>query len=556
MQRAATASRKAGPAGLVAGHATARCSGNSRRTGRRGPLSAEERDEGGPRRFPDCASSSEIGGFGVTLGSAIVKSLRERGTTVLKFHAQWIAAAFADGIQIAALSCPRGSAKTWIAGQLAALSLRPGSPTWQAGIETLAVSASLEQSRVLLNFVRDALADSESDYRWLDSGQRLAVTHKATGTKLRVLSSSGKRAMGLSQFGTIYADEPGSWESRGGALMWDALRGSLGKRPGQRLVLIGTRAPAETASWWPSLLDGGSGPGTHVTVQAAPDDTPWDSWAAIRQANPLVTHNASLRKTILRERDDARRDASQRPAFEAYRLNRMVDVYRDVLVSVEAWKRVEGREVPPREGKPVVGLDLGSERSWSAAWALYQNGRSECYALCPGIPDLQQREKQDAQPRGLYRRLVDDGALLVDKGRRVSRPQVLIDHLVQQGIKPATIFCDRFLLGSLQDAVAGRWPVVARRTRWSEATEDIASFRKLVADGPLSIVPAGRSLARVSLSQASVAADDQGSVRLQKRAHGRSRDDVAVSGVLAAGALVRALERPHQSAWRYRGMAA
>ena len=127
---------------------------------------------------------------------------------------------------------------------------------------------------------------------------------------------------------------------------------------------------------------------------------------------------------------------------------------------------------------------------------------------------------------------------------------------MRQGIHPSAVYCDLFLLGALKDAIAGRWPIVARRTRWSEASEDIAAFRKLVADGPLSIAPAGRSLARVSLSQASVASDDQGSVRLQKRAHGRSRDDVAVSGVLAAGALVRALERPHQATWRYRGMAA
>ena len=77
------------------------------------------------------------------------------------------------------------------------------------------VSASLEQSRIILGFVREALDDVFDDYRWLDSGQRLAVTHKASGTKLRVLSSSGKRAMGLSQFSTIFADEPGSWEARG-----------------------------------------------------------------------------------------------------------------------------------------------------------------------------------------------------------------------------------------------------------------------------------------------------------------------------------------------------
>ena len=250
---------------------------------------------------------------------------------------------------MAALSVPRGSAKTWMAAQLAALALRPGSATFEAGIEALAVSASLEQSRVLVSFVREALADDYDHYRWLDSGQRLAVTHRDSGTKLRVLSSSGKRAMGLAQFHTIFADEPGSWEVRGGQLMWDALRQSLGKREGQRLFLIGTRAPAEDGSWWPSLLDGGSGAGAHVTVRSAPMDEPWDAWPTIRKVNPLVMHSASLRKTILRERDDARRSPELRPAFEAYRLNRQVAVYSDVLVPVEAWKRVPQHRHPPTQ---------------------------------------------------------------------------------------------------------------------------------------------------------------------------------------------------------------
>ena len=490
----------------------------------------------------------------MTLGSQIVPVLRQR-VPVLPFHADWIKNTFAPDIEISALSCPRGSAKSWIVGQLAALALRPGSPTWEPGIETLMVSASLEQSRIMLGFVREALADAEDDYRWLDSGQRLACTHKATGTKLRVLSSSGKRAMGLSQFSTVYADEPAAWETRGGALMFDALRQSLGKRAGQRLVLIGTRAPAEEGSWWPSLLDGGSGAGTHVTVLTAPDDEPWDSWHTIRRVNPLVMHNTSLRKTILRERDDARRDESQRPAFQAYRLNRQVEVYKDMLVSADAWRRVEAREVPERQGRPIVGLDLGAERSWSAAWATYPSGRSECYAVCPGLPDLAERERQDAQPRGLYRKLQEDGVLIVDDGMRVSRPSTLINHLVDVGIDPKVIYCDRFVLGSLKDAVAGRWQVVPRVTRWSEATEDIAGFRRLVADGPLSIAPECRALARVALSQAVVNSDDQGSVRLAKRRHGRSRDDVAVSGVLACGALARSLSRPpRRPAFRYVGL--
>ena len=483
------------------------------------------------------------------LGRSVVRELRRR-VPVLRFHEQWIRAAYGDDVQIAALSIPRGGAKTWLAAQLAALAITPGSATFESGIEVLAVSASLEQSRVLLSFVREALADVHDQYRWLDSGQRLAVTHRDSGTKLRVLSSSGKRAMGLAQFHTIFADEPGSWEVRGGQLMWDALRQSLGKREGQRLFLIGTRAPAEDGTWWTSLLDGGSGPGTHVTVRSAPMDEPWDAWPTIRKVNPLVMHNPSLRRTILRERDDARRSPELRPAFEAYRLNRQVAVYSDVLVLVEAWKRVEARPVPPREGRPIAAIDLGSERSWSAAWCLWRNGRSETYAVCPGIPDLAERERADAMPRGLYRRLAADGVLVVDEELRVSRPSTLIDHLLEVGIRPEVVYCDRFMLGSLQDAVAGRWPIVPRVTRWSEATEDIAGFRKLVADGPLSIAPECRGLARVGLSQATVASDDQGSTRLVKRRHGRSRDDVAVAGVLAAGALVRAkpVRRPRRSA--------
>ena len=48
----------------------------------------------------------------------------------------------------------------------------------------------------------------------------------------------------------------------------------------------------------------------------------------------------------------------------------------------------------------------------------------------------------------------------------------------------------------------------------------------------------------------------KGSVFIQKRRGRRSRDDVAVAaGVLASGALVRALRAPQRAAWRYAGMA-
>ena len=479
------------------------------------------------------------------LNLAILADFERRGLKLPGFHKSFVRAAFSDDIQIAALSVPRGSAKTWLAAQLAAQAISPGSPTFELRREVLAVSASYEQSRILMQFVREALAERESDYSFLDSGQRLQTTHKSTGTKLRVLSSSGKRAMGLANFSTIYGDEPSSWEARGGSLMFDALRTSLGKQDGQRLILIGTRAPAEADSWWAQLLDAGSGPGKHVTVRSAPDAEPWDDWRTIRRVNPLVQHSASLRKTILRERDEARKNDAARAAFEAFRLNRLIDVREEILVSVAAWQRAEARPVPERYGQPIVGLDVGGERSWSAAVLMFENGRTEALALCPGVPDLAERERQDAMPRGLYQRLADSGRLLVDEGRRMARIEILLDEVLASD--PAVILCDRFLLGAVHDIVAGQCPILERKTRWSEATEDIASFRRMTLDGPLAIVPECRPLMRVALAGAAVRSDDQGSARIIKRKGKRSRDDVAVAATLAAGAWMRQQSAPPDS---------
>ena len=472
--------------------------------------------------------------------SAVIRDLSQR-CELLPFHKRWLKRAFADDVKIAVLSCPRASAKTWLIGQLAAQALTPGSPTFEAGREVIGVSASMEQSRVMLSFARAALKDREHEYRWLDSGQRLAVTHTATQTKFRILSSSGKRAMGLEAFSTIYADEPAAWESRNGAVMWDAIRTALGKRPGQRLLLIGTRAPAEAGSWWPELLEAGSGPGVHVEVMAAPDEDAWDAWATIRRCNPMARVNPELRKVLLLERDQARRNATLRPSFEAYRLNRLIGVSKAMLLSLMDWRAVLEREPPEREGQPVLGLDLGGERAWSGAVAMWPNGRMECFAMLPGLPDLAERERMDAVPRGSYQRLFDAGVMIVDEGRRRARPELLIDHLEDRDIRPANVVCDRFLLSTLRDAAAGRWRISPRRTRWSEATEDIAALRTLALDGPplLSITPESRALMSFSFSQAEVATDDQGSTRLVKTRDHRSRDDVAMAAVLAAGEIVR-----------------
>ena len=76
---------------------------------------------------------------------------------------------------------------------------------------------------------------------------------------------------------------------------------------------------------------------------------------------------------------------------------------------------------PEREGKSVIGLDMGASRSWSSACAVYENGRTEAIAVAPGRPDLATQEKRDRVPSSTYLRLLEAGRLHVDAEHRVVR---------------------------------------------------------------------------------------------------------------------------------------
>ena len=127
----------------------------------------------------------------MTLGDRVVRALR-RQVKILPFHERLDRARLRRGYrgrgpelparlgEDMACRAPRG------AGDHAGIADLP-----ERGIEVLAVSASAWSNRgSSLSFVREALAAVEDDYRWLDSGQRLTVTHKETRTRLRILSSS------------------------------------------------------------------------------------------------------------------------------------------------------------------------------------------------------------------------------------------------------------------------------------------------------------------------------------------------------------------------------
>ena len=454
------------------------------------------------------------------------------------FQKQFIRRALAPGIDVAALSLARGNGKSWLAAHILERCLTPGDSLHVPGSEYLLCAASIEQARLVYRFIRTEL-EPTGGYSFIDSTTRIGITHRASNTRLRVLSSNGKTAMGIVNCPLLVADEPGSWEVTGGTLMYDAIVTALGKpNSPMRTVFIGTLAPA-TGGWWHDLVADGSKGSTYVQALQGDAET-WDTWATIRKANPLTAISPEFRKRLLEERDAARVDSRLKARFLSYRLNRPSGDESEVLLTVTDWERIVAREVPPRAGKPIVGVDLGGGRAWSAAVALYSNGRVECKAVAPGIPDLEEQERRDRVAAQTYRKLYDMGQLEIAEGLRVQPPAQLWDMIRETWGRPRVVVLDRFRLAEFQDATGNKARLEPRVSRWSEAAFDIRSLRQMALDGPLAVDEDSQALLATSLSKAMVKSDDGGNTRLVKRGtNNQSRDDVAAALTLACGALAR-----------------
>ena len=269
----------------------------------------------------------------------------------------------------------------------------------------------------------------------------------------------------------------------GGQLLHDAIETAKGK-PGSslRALYIGTLVPA-TSGWWHDLVSDDAHGSVYVqALQGNPEK--WDQWSEIRRVNPLVAVSADFRRKLLEERDAARRDSRLKARFLSYRLNLPTGDESTMLLTVDDWERVCGRPVAERGGRPIVGVDLGGGRAWSASVAVWRTGRVEAIAVAPGIPDLAAQEARDRVPAGVYRALAESGAMRVAEGLRVQPSAELLAAIREAWGAPETIVCDRFRLGELMDCAGGD-PVVPRVARWSEAAADIRAVRKLAADGPL-----------------------------------------------------------------------
>ena len=463
--------------------------------------------------------------------------------TLRPFQRAFLRRALSPRVRTAALSLPRGNGKSSIVAWLASRVLTPGDSLFVPGAESHIAAASIGQARrtvfkLLREFV-EALPNVK-EYRIADTQNVAAIRHVPTNAMVSVIAANGKTAQGLVRAPWVFCDEPGAYEVIGGGLLNEAIQTALGK-PGVRMkvVYLGTLAPSR-AGWWVDMVRDGSHGSTHVTALMG-DLKKWDHASEIRRVNPLMWAYPESRAVLLEERNKARNDSRARASFLSYRLNRPTADESSVLLTVDDWERTEARPVGDPAGRPIVGLDLGGGRAWSAAVALWRSGRVEAFAVAPGQPSVEDQERRDRVPAGTYRKLHDAGLVITDGSRRVPRVSFVMDRI--RAWRPDVLVCDRFRYDELRDCNPN-YPIVPRKLMPSEWSEDIRALRRMAADGPLSCEVASRSLVAASLAVSEVKTLDDGNVRLVKRgAQNAARDDVAAALTLAAGALARVPER-------------
>ena len=141
----------------------------------------------------------------------------------------------------AALTLARGNGKTTLAAALAHAAL--DGPLVQPRAEV--VASSFGQARIdfehVLGFLSADGPLNRRRWRVQDSAQSASIEDRETGARVGCIASDPRRAHGLAPL-IVIADEPAQWPANTSERMLAALRTSMGKIPGSRLIALGTRS--------------------------------------------------------------------------------------------------------------------------------------------------------------------------------------------------------------------------------------------------------------------------------------------------------------------------
>ena len=329
--------------------------------------------------------------------------------------------------------------------------------------------------------------------------------------------------------------------------MLAAIRTGLGKVPGSRLIALGTR-PVSDAHWFAGMLAGGA---AFSQTHAAEDGDDVFSMATIHKANPSLKHLPSLRKRLMLEREEAKRDPVMLASWKSLRLNMGTsDTQEALLLDAGVWEAAEGDA--PAEGSTAWGIDLGTTAAQSAISCYFTStGRLDAVACFPTEPSLAERGLRDGCGDSYIRSYERNELMLA--GEFVSDVKALLRECLARWGAPDVVVSDRWREGELREALQAAGIPLARLDLrgqgYKDGGEDVRAFRKAVLDGK--VTPVKSLLMRSAMAEARCISDPAGNAKLSKKTKGgrrlRARDDAAASSILAVSAGSR---RPQRAASR------
>ena len=451
---------------------------------------------------------------------------------LLDFQKDIINAVHNGGHSEILFSSSRGEGKTFLAAEIIADLIWEESPLYQEGKEVVVVAGTLQQASLLLDalsWMRDA-----DNYQFTDSVNQKKITHTTDRTRMRVASSNAEGSLGLgANQSLVVADEASSWNAKEGELMHEALRFALGKPgSGLKILWISTIAPDKCTFFGKMAVEGDT-KRRKCFVYRLEDESKWCDEEEVLRLNPLKASFPDSRELLLDELAAAQNDLAEEIRFKNWRLNYNAASERQVLLTAPQVKTLLDKEAQPREGAYYLGLDLGDSVAFSAAAAVWPNGRAEVLAACSGIPAIKERERLDAKPAGLYERLVREDLLHIAHGKHSTPLEFLLDIVEKRWGVPFLAAADQYRKKELADR--SNWDIRFRNTTTaSDANFGIAAFREYAADGRLSIAPECRPLITLALADSRVEADANGFYKCVKMNQDNTgRDDAAHALILA-----------------------
>ena len=278
--------------------------------------------------------------------------LRGQPFRVPQWQRDWLTGALGSGIREAGLSCGRKNGKSGLVAMLVLAHLVGPlhQPEWRALVVSL-TGALAAELRMAIEKTAEVSGLPLSVYRSPLPGHILGPG----GTRCDILASD--KATGHAVGVDLAVVDEGGLIPESGRDLWGAVYSSVSGRNGRLLAIsikgdgpmfaeLGDRA-GESAVFW--------------TEYAAPEDCRLDDVAAWRAANPGLADGI---KSMTYMRDAAARaSASVADArlFRAHDLNQPGNPSQETLVEPGQWLACEypEDELPPREGRVVVGFDAG-----------------------------------------------------------------------------------------------------------------------------------------------------------------------------------------------------